>query len=118
MGADIEGIGSGTLTITGVQRLSAVTRRITGDRIVAGTYLAAVMACRGRAVLKGVNPSHLEAVLERFSQSGARFTVRESDIQIAMERPPKGFEVCRVYPGFNGSSVPGNGGHGSSFRKV
>mgnify|MGYP000007920899 FL=1 len=101
MGADIEGIGSGTLTITGVQRLSAVTRRIAGDRIVAGTYLAAVMACRGKAVLKGINASHLEAVLERFSQSGARFTVRENDIQIIMERPPEGFEIITgPYPEF------------------
>ena len=101
MGAEIRGIGTSSLTIQGVKKLSGVTRRVTGDRIVAGTYLAAVMACRGRALLKGVNPDHLGAVLKNFSRSGARFETGDQFIEVVMEHSPRGFEVVtEPYPGF------------------
>ena len=101
MGADIQGIGTSSLTIQGVKKLSGVTRRITGDRIVAGTYLAAVMACRGKALLRGVNPCHLEAVLKTFSRCGAQFETEDQRIEVVMEGPPRGFEVItEPYPGF------------------
>lgn len=101
MGAEIEGIGSGTLTITGGRKLSGVTKRVEGDRIAAGTYLAAVMACKGKAVIKGVNPCHLETVLDCFSQSGAVFTTGSNEIEVEMDRPPTGFSLTTgPYPGF------------------
>lgn len=101
MGARIEGAGTSCLTINGVKRLSGVTRRVAGDRIVAGTYLAAVMAGGGKALLKGINPKHLLSVLETFSRSGAVFEAGEDEIEVVMEGCPRGFDIVTgPYPEF------------------
>ena len=101
MGAKIQGAGTGSLTVTGVKRLFGVTRRVAGDRIVAGTYLAAVMARGGKVLLKGINPKHLLSVLETFSRSGAVFHMGEDQIEVVMEGCPRGFDIVTgPYPEF------------------
>jgi len=71
MGAQIEGIGTSTLRITGVDRLNGVSYRVIPDRIEAGTYLAAAALTQGDVTLRLVEPKHLEAVLLKFEEAGA-----------------------------------------------
>ena len=71
MGAQIEGIGTSTLRITGVDQLHGVAYRVIPDRIEAGTYLAAAALTQGDVTLRMVEPKHLEAVLLKFEEAGA-----------------------------------------------
>ncbi|NLB64201.1 MAG: UDP-N-acetylglucosamine 1-carboxyvinyltransferase [Fibrobacter sp.] len=102
MGAQIEGRGSRTLTITGVEKLQPGKGATIPDRIEAGTFLAAGLISRGRVRVNKVDPQHLEAVLEVFREIGAQVSVgsdwveldaRDSDLQaVSIKAIP--------YPGF------------------
>lgn len=72
MGAKISGIESDTLRIKGVNELKDTVYDIPGDRIVAGTYLNAVMAAGGEAVLRGICPAELNRVFQTARQMGAK----------------------------------------------
>lgn len=96
MGAEIRGIGTSTLTICGKECLHDVCYRAPGDRIVAGTYLMAALACTGDICLKGVIPSHLACVLENARYVGAEITVREDRIRVRMDQRPR---ACRIKTG-------------------
>lgn len=78
MGAVICGAGTKTLMIQGVRSLKDSAFRVEGDRIVAGTYGAAVMAAGGDVTLKGVRPSALKLPLALIARSGGTVTVSES----------------------------------------
>jgi UDP-N-acetylglucosamine 1-carboxyvinyltransferase len=84
MGAQIEGIGTSTLRITGVERLSGVAYRVIPDRIEAGTYLAAAALTQGDVTLRQVDPSHLEAVLLKFEEAGALIDTGHDWIRLDM----------------------------------
>jgi UDP-N-acetylglucosamine 1-carboxyvinyltransferase len=84
MGAHIEGIGTSTLRITGVERLSGVAYRVIPDRIEAGTYLAAAALTQGDVTLRQVDPSHLEAVLLKFEEAGALIDTGNDWIRLDM----------------------------------
>ena len=62
MGAQIEGIGTGTLTITGVERLQPVIHRTVPDRIVAGTWAFAAAITGGEVVVQGAEAEHDDEV--------------------------------------------------------
>lgn len=101
MGGEISGIGTSSLTVRGVPRLSGVSRRVPGDRIVAGTYLAAVMACGGEAVFTGLSPDQLEEVLAVFGSAGLRAQIGTDQISVSMDGRPRAFSVeTGPYPGF------------------
>ena len=72
MGAQIEGIGTSTLTVHGVEpgELKAITHAVVADRIQAATYLAAVAVCGGEVVLRGARADHMEMLLRRFHDMG------------------------------------------------
>lgn len=61
MGAKITGVGTGTLTIEGVERLYPCEHTIISDRIVAGTFIIAAIIFDGKIKVKGVEREHLEA---------------------------------------------------------
>src|SRR5512133_2311942 len=77
MGAQIEGIGTGTLTITGVERLHGCEHAVIPDRIEAGTYLCAVAVACGDVVLDRCEPGHLRALLDLLERTGCVITERE-----------------------------------------
>lgn len=77
MGAQIEGIGTGTLTVTGVARLHGCEHAVIPDRIEAGTYLCAVAAACGDVVLDRCEPDHLRALLDLLERAGCVITERE-----------------------------------------
>lgn len=102
MGAHIEGVGTSTLRITGVDRLNGVNYRVIPDRIEAGTYLAAAALTRGKVTLRKVDPKHLEAVLIKFEEAGALLSVGEDWITLDMQdRQLKPVHiVTNPYPAF------------------
>ena len=71
MGAVICGMGTDHLMVQGVAGLHDSSFRVEGDRIVAGTYGAAVVAAGGEALLRGICPSDLKVPLEEFQKAGA-----------------------------------------------
>jgi UDP-N-acetylglucosamine 1-carboxyvinyltransferase len=72
MGADIEGIGSPTLVVHGVEpgSLRPTRHRVVADRIQAATYIAAVAVCGGEVVLRGARGDHMEMLLRRLREMG------------------------------------------------
>jgi UDP-N-acetylglucosamine 1-carboxyvinyltransferase len=76
MGADIEGIGTSTLAVRGVDRLGGTAHAIIADRIETGTYAMAAAITRGRVVLAGARASDLGAVVETLAR--ARVEIRDN----------------------------------------
>jgi UDP-N-acetylglucosamine 1-carboxyvinyltransferase len=101
MGADIEGIGSQHLVVTGVPELHPVDSAMIPDRIEAGTLLAAAAVTGGDVEVTGVDPSHLGAVLNKFEAAGASIETSESAVRLrAPERPEALNVTTKPYPGF------------------
>jgi UDP-N-acetylglucosamine 1-carboxyvinyltransferase len=100
MGAQIDGIGTSTLEITGVEELHATTHDAVADRIVAGTWAMAAVATRGDVTVLGADASHLEIALDKLVRSGAGVDVRADGFRVAMSQRPKSFDVVTLpYPG-------------------
>jgi UDP-N-acetylglucosamine 1-carboxyvinyltransferase len=100
MGASIEGIGSSTLEVTGVEELTPTSHDAVPDRIVAGTWAFAALATRGDVTVRGANAGHLEIALDKVTQSGAEVELLADGFRVAMERRPKSFDVVTLpYPG-------------------
>lgn len=85
MGAKIEGIGTPTLRIEGVDELYAVRETNISDRIEAGTLLAAAAITRGSITLTNVDAHDMKAVLKKFESAGCR--VMASDSCILLQAP-------------------------------
>lgn len=103
MGARIEGAGSSRLMIEGVSRLYPVEFCLSGDRICAGTYLAAAVVTSGDVTVRGARPESLHEPLRLMERMGAKVTVREEEkeIRLSMKGRPAGFSVCTgPYPEF------------------
>lgn len=102
MGAKIEGIGTNYLKIEGVDSLSGVTYRITGDYLEAGTFAIAAVATKGDLVIKGINPGHLDSFWQKLSEMGADFELGENSVHIKETLHLKAVKTLRtaVYPSF------------------
>lgn len=81
MGAKISGIGTKTLKIVGVKELHEVTYEAIGDRIEAATYLMAALATNSEIEILGVNPSHLDFVINMLRDMGAKLETTENSIK-------------------------------------
>jgi len=100
MGADIEGIGTNQLIITGVDKLKPFDILIIPDMIEAGTFLFAG-ATLGRITLTKVDPNHLSTVLDKLSQVGCHLSTTENSITIDQCDLIKPVDMSTdVYPGF------------------
>ena len=102
MGARIEGAGSDTITVKGVDRLHGATYSILPDRIETGTYLVGAAMTGGRVKLKDARPDTLEAVLAKLREAGARIEVGDDWVSLDMEgRRPQAVDVhTSPYPAF------------------
>ncbi len=102
MGAKIDGLGSSTLTIEGVDQLHGAYHSVVPDRIEAGTYAVAAAMTRGQVLLQGANPEHMEATLHVLRNCGATVEVQPQGILISAEdRDLVGTDVMTApYPGF------------------
>lgn len=101
MGARIEGIGSSTLTVTGVERLHPVSHRTVSDRIVAGTWAVAAAITGGDITVRNANPDHLRIALDKLTTSGAEITVTDDGFRVVMNERPRAVDIVTLpYPGF------------------
>ena len=71
MGASVQGAGSSTIHIQGVQRLRGAKHAIIPDRIEAGTFLVAGLAAGRALTVTGAEVSHIEPLIEKISEAGA-----------------------------------------------
>jgi len=102
MGAKIEGIGTSTLTIHGVESLHGCSYRVMPDRIETGTYLVAAAATRGNVKLTATRADILEAVIFKLEEAGADITHGEDWIALDMHgKRPKAVSLKTApYPAF------------------
>ncbi|MES2207920.1 MAG: UDP-N-acetylglucosamine 1-carboxyvinyltransferase [Pseudomonadota bacterium] len=84
MGANIEGVGTDRLKITGVTALGGATHRVMPDRIEAGTFMVAAAATRGHVILKGVEPSHMGAIIEKLREASTHIEVNADAHEITV----------------------------------
>jgi UDP-N-acetylglucosamine 1-carboxyvinyltransferase len=100
MGAQIDGVGTSTLEITGVEQLHPTRHHAVADRIVAGTWAMAAVATRGDVTVKGAEAGHLEIALDKLVRAGADVEVRGDGFRVSIDRRPKSFDVVTLpYPG-------------------
>lgn len=104
MGAEIAGIKTNTLVVTGVERLKGVTHRVEGDHIEAGSYLALAAAMQGELVVEGIRGGHYWMINRVFERFGIDLEIRSDSIYLAggqepCIRPDVGGKVPRVDDG-------------------
>ena len=102
MGARIEGAGTDTITIEGVDRLVGTRYNVLPDRIESGTYLVAAAITGGKIRIKDTRPGMMEAVLDKLAEAGAEIDVGETWIELDMrDRRPKAVTIrTSPYPAF------------------
>ena len=102
MGAKIEGIGTSTFTIHGVESLHGCTYRVMPDRIETGTYLVAAAATRGKIKLTATRADILEAVIFKLEEAGADIAHGDDWITLDMHgKRPKAVSLKTApYPAF------------------
>ena len=101
MGAKIDGIGTTTLTIEGVDQLKAVGFENIFDRIEAGTLLSAAAITGGDITVTGVVPEQLASVLDAFRQSGCAVTVHDDSVTLVAPEKLLPVDItARPYPEF------------------
>ena len=102
MGAQIDGIGTSTLRIQGVDYLEGAVHTVLPDRIETGTYAMAVAAAGGDVLLEGARADLLEAALGTLREAGAQITETNRGIQVS--RNGAGIRAVDVetepFPGF------------------
>ena len=100
MGADIKGIGTDTLIISGVKELNKADVTVIPDRIEAGTFLMAG-ALNGEIKVKNVIPLHLEKVTNKLIEAGCEIKIKDSSITISAPTKINSIDMTTaVYPGF------------------
>ncbi|MFO7641492.1 MAG: UDP-N-acetylglucosamine 1-carboxyvinyltransferase [Candidatus Competibacteraceae bacterium] len=102
MGAQVEGAGTDTLVIEGVERLNGANYQVLPDRIETGTYLLAAAITGGRIKVKDTRPATLEAVLLKLEETGAWVNTGPDWIEVDMDgRRPKAVRIRTApYPAF------------------
>jgi len=102
MGARIEGAGSGTITVLGVESLGGTEYSVLPDRIETGTYLVAAAMTGGRIRVENTAPETLEAVLIKLREAGAEITVGDDWIELDMHgKRPQSVDIRTApYPAF------------------
>jgi UDP-N-acetylglucosamine 1-carboxyvinyltransferase len=100
MGAQIDGLGSSTLEITGVDELHSTDHVAVADRIVAGTWAFAAAATLGDVTVRNAHPEHLELALDKLVRSGADVELLAEGFRLQMHNRPRSFDVVTLpYPG-------------------
>ena len=102
MGAKIEGAGTSEIRIQGVEKLGGADHTIIPDRIEAGTFLIAGAITGGDVAVTGCEPSHLDALVSKLQQAGARVTRESGDaLQVRPNGKVRSADMTtEEYPGF------------------
>ena len=101
MGANIMGAGTGVIKIHGVKHLSGSSYSIIPDQIEAGTYMAAAVAAKGDILVTNVTPKHLESIIAKLVEAGAKITEYDESVRVQMTGRPRKCNVKTMpHPGF------------------
>jgi UDP-N-acetylglucosamine 1-carboxyvinyltransferase len=101
MGARIDGVGTPTIEIEGVDSFRPVDHSVIPDRIEAGTFAIAACVTRGEVLLAGARADHLDLVLSKLEQAGAAVSVEDAGVRVGMEDWPRSVDLVTLpYPGF------------------
>jgi len=101
MGARIDGAGTDTLTVEGVESLHGAEHETVPDRIEAGTYAIAGVATRGDVAVRRCRPEHLRALTTRLAAVGAHVDADGDTLRVRAEgRLPAQDVATAAYPGF------------------
>lgn len=101
MGAQIEGLGTSTIAVTGVSVLHPVVHATVPDRIVAGTWAVMAALTGGDITIDHAEASHLEIALDKLTDAGAYVEHQQGGFRVRMDRAPKAVDVATFpYPGF------------------
>ena len=101
MGAKIEGAGTPTIRVQGVERLGGAKHRIIPDRIEAGTFIVAGALTGGDLNVSGCDPRHLTALLQKLGDTGVTVLQSTDAVRVIANGPLRGCDVItEEYPGF------------------
>lgn len=102
LGAKIQGAGTHTITIDGVDELNSGEYAIMPDRIEAGTYLAAAALTRGHVRVKNISSTLLQAILDKLIEAGAHIECGDDWIDLDMKgKQPRAVNISTApYPAF------------------
>ena len=107
MGADIKGLGTPLITITGVGALHPTDHTTIPDRIITGTWAFAAAMTQGDISIHGARAQDLELPLEKLASAGAIITTTEDGIRVRMDSRPQSIDVATLpYPGFPTDLLP------------
>ncbi len=101
MGARIDGVGTPTIEIEGVEGFRPVRHSVIPDRVEAGTLAIAACATQGRVVLQGARGDHMDLVLAKLSDVGADILATDEGVAVGLSDRPRAADfVTLPYPGF------------------
>lgn len=101
MGARIEGAGTSSITIMGVDKLKPTEFRVPADRMQAGTYLLAGAITGGDVTVRGILPEEQTAVVNKLREAGVTVEEGPDWVQVTATRRLKGINVKTMpHPGF------------------
>jgi UDP-N-acetylglucosamine 1-carboxyvinyltransferase len=102
MGAKILGAGTDKIVIEGVERLHGTRYEVLPDRIETGTYLVAGAITGGHVRVKNTRPEHVDSVLAKLQEAGAKIGIGENWIEVDMRgRRPRSVDIRTApYPAF------------------
>jgi len=107
MGAQIDGLGTPLITITGVKTLEPTTHATIPDRIITGTWAFAAAMTKGDITIHGARAHDLELPLEKLASAGAIVTTTADGIRVRMDARPRAIDVSTLpYPGFPTDLLP------------
>lgn len=100
MGAHIEGDGTSTITVHGVEAMHPVEHATVSDRIVAGTWAIAAVMTQGDIRIRNANASHLELALEKLVLAGAHIDTESDGFRVRMDHRPRAVDIVTLpFPG-------------------
>jgi UDP-N-acetylglucosamine 1-carboxyvinyltransferase len=101
MGARITGVGSPTLTVSGVGSLHGAEHEVIPDRIEAATFAVAAAATNGEVTIKGARLDHLSAVLDKLREAGVKVERSGPALKISRHGRLKTVDITTLpYAGF------------------
>lgn len=101
MGADIEGIGSSTLTIHGVKQLHGTEHTVISDDIEAGTFMVAAAMTNGDVSVEGIEPKQITAVTKKLVEAGVKLDWHKTGVRVTTPEKLKSMDVTTApFPGF------------------
>lgn len=108
IGAKVRGAGTSTIIVEGVSEFHGCSHTVIPDRIVAATYMSAVISAGGEIFLKNVCTRHLESVTDALLQTGAEIEMLGDVMHVVSLGKPKAIRpvVTRPYPGFATDAQP------------